>query len=70
MSPADLNNLKNNYINSFESYLDERINTVRSDNNPPVNPDYYCRTLPPPGCYGITPEPKNNDIDIPLNNTN
>ena len=69
MSAVDLNSLKNMYATTFERYLNDGLDMIILDRIPPVDPMNYCATLDPPGCYGITPPPpEDNDIHIPMNN--
>jgi hypothetical protein len=63
MSADDLNSLKNMYTATFERYLNDTLYMIILDPMPPVDPMEYCETLPSPGCYGITPEPKGNNTE-------
>jgi hypothetical protein len=68
MSADDLNSLKNMYATTFERYLNDSLEMIILDPMPPMDPIEYCETLPSPGCYGITPEPEDDDILIPMSN--
>jgi hypothetical protein len=62
-SEKDLTNLKEKYLQDFGKYLDSSFNMIKSHGVGPIKPMNFCDMLPPPGCFGITPEIRQIDIE-------